>query len=70
VDDRLAPLLFQIAAQDRAAFRVLYAESAAKLLGILIRMLGQRADAEDALQEVFTRVWPRAAKFDPEKGTA
>lgn len=70
MDDPLRPLLLRIAAQDRAAFRSLYAECASKLLGILIRMLGQRADAEDALQEVFTRVWLRAAKFDPERGAA
>lgn len=70
MEDPLRPLLLRIAAQDRAAFRSLYAECSSKLLGILIRMLGQRADAEDALQEVFTRVWLRAAKFDPDRGAA
>jgi RNA polymerase sigma-70 factor (ECF subfamily) len=70
MDDTLRPLLLRIAAQDRAAFRLLYAQSAPKLLGVLIRMLGQRADAEDALQEVFTRVWLRANRFDPERGAA
>ncbi len=70
MDDPLRPLLLRVAAQDRAAFRALYGACASKLLGILIRMLGQRADAEDALQEVFTRVWLRAAKFDPDRGAA
>ncbi len=70
MDDPLGPLLIRVAAQDRAAFRALYAQSSSKLLGVLIRMLGQRADAEDALQEVFTRVWLRAAKFDPDRGAA
>ena len=37
-------------------------------MGVLLRMLGERAEAEDALQEVYTRVWLRAGKFDPAKG--
>lgn len=31
-------------------------------------MLGTRAEAEDALQEVFTRVWVRAGRYDPALG--
>jgi RNA polymerase sigma-70 factor (ECF subfamily) len=31
-------------------------------------MLGERAEAEDALQEVYTRVWLRAGRYDPTKG--
>nr|WP_218132164.1 sigma-70 family RNA polymerase sigma factor [Roseicitreum antarcticum] len=54
--------------QDRSAFRTLYSASASKLLGVLVRMLGNRAEAEDALQEVFTRIWLNAHKFDPDKG--
>ncbi len=37
-------------------------------MGVLLRMLKDRAEAEDALQEVFTRVWLRAGRFDPDKG--
>lgn len=37
-------------------------------MGVLLRMLGERAEAEDALQEVFTRVWLRAGRFDATKG--
>lgn len=66
--DPIAVLLFQIAAQDRRALRELYDLSAAKLMGVLLRILGERAEAEDALQEVFTRVWLRAARFDATKG--
>ena len=67
-DDPVAELLAQVAAQDRAAFRKLYSDASSKLLGILLRILGTRTEAEDALQEVFTRVWLRASRFDPEKG--
>jgi RNA polymerase sigma-70 factor (ECF subfamily) len=67
-DDPIAELLSAVAAQDRAAFRKLYAEAGPKLMGVLIRMLGTRAEAEDALQEVFTRVWLRAGRYDAAKG--
>lgn len=67
-DDSIADLLHKIAAQDRAAFRMIYADTSAKLMGVLLRILGNRAEAEDALQEVFTRVWLRANRFDAAKG--
>ncbi len=67
-DDPIAQHLGRIAAQDRAAFRALYAAASAKLMGVLLRILGDRAEAEDALQEVFTRVWLRAGKFDATRG--
>ena len=68
MEDPVAELITRVAAQDRAAFRALYSASSAKLMGVLIRMLGTRAEAEDALQEVFTRVWLRAGRFDATKG--
>lgn len=37
-------------------------------MGVLLRMLKERAEAEDALQEVYTRVWLRAGRYDPAKG--
>lgn len=67
-DDPIAELLIKIAAQDRAAFRDIYSASSSKLMGVLLRILGNRAEAEDALQEIYTRVWLRAGRFDPEKG--
>lgn len=70
MDDTIAPLLIRVGAQDRAAFSALYNSCSSKLFGVLVRMLGQRSEAEDALQEVFTRVWLRAAKYDPDRGSA
>lgn len=70
MDDPLAPLLIKIAAQDRAAFRKLYQASAAKLMGVVLRILANRSEAEDAMQEIYTRVWLRAGSFDPQKGRA
>lgn len=67
-DDPISDLLQSVAAQDRDAFRQLYSAAGSKLMGVLIRMLGTRAEAEDALQEVFTRVWLRAGRYDATKG--
>jgi RNA polymerase sigma-70 factor, ECF subfamily len=68
MDDPIADLLLKIAVQDRTAFRQIYSDAGSKLMGVLLRILGNRAEAEDALQEVFTRVWLRAARFDAAKG--
>ncbi len=67
-EDPVAELISRVAAQDRAAFRSLYSQTSSKLMGVLLRILGTRSEAEDALQEVFTRVWLRAGRFDATKG--
>ena len=63
--DPVSGLLAQVAAHDRGAFRSLYAATSAKLFGVVLRILKDRSEAEDALQEVFTRVWLKAQGFDP-----
>jgi RNA polymerase sigma-70 factor, ECF subfamily len=68
MDDPIASLITKCAAADRAAFGALYRDSSAKLMGVLLRILSERAEAEDALQEVYTRVWLRAGRYDPAKG--
>ncbi len=45
-DDPIADLLAGCAAADRAAFRTLYRDSSAKLMGVLLRILKERAEAE------------------------
>jgi RNA polymerase sigma-70 factor, ECF subfamily len=67
-EDPVADLLQRVATGDRAAFRDIYATTSAKLFGVALRILGTRAEAEDALQEVYTRVWLHARRFDPARG--
>lgn len=69
-DDPLAPLLHRIAGGDRDAFRTLYRDVAPKLAGVLTRILGNRAEVEDAVQEVFVKIWQRASQFSPDRGSA
>jgi RNA polymerase sigma-70 factor (ECF subfamily) len=63
-------LLAQVALGNRAAFEALYHGTCDKLFGICVRVLNERAEAEEALQEVFTAVWRKAAQFDPGKASA
>ena len=63
-DDPIAELIGRVAGADRAAFRALYAAASAKLFGVCLRILQDRSEAEDAVQEVFTRVWLNARRFD------
>ena len=67
--DHVAQLLVQVAASDRAAFRMLYRDTSDALFGVLMRMLRNRASAEDGLQEVYARIWQRAASFTVAKGS-
>ena len=63
-------LLSQVALGNRAAFESLYHATADRLFGICVRVLNERAEAEEALQEVFTNVWRKAAQFDASKASA
>lgn len=59
----LNALLGRIALQDRRALRQLYEATEGRLLAIVLRMLDDRAAAEDVVQETFVTVWTRAAQF-------
>ena len=64
-DAELAGLLARLALRDRAAFATLYDIAAPKLFGVCLRMLRDRQLAEDALQEVFVRIWRHAGDYRP-----
>ena len=56
-------LIERIALADRAAFGRLYERTSAKLFGVCLRVLDDRAAAEDALQEVYVKVWRGAGRY-------
>jgi RNA polymerase sigma factor (sigma-70 family) len=60
----LESLLSRTAQGDARAFAELYARTSSRLFGVCLRMLRQRSDAEEVLQEVFVTVWRRARDFD------
>lgn len=65
-----AALIAQIARQDRNAFEALYSRHAAQVLGVVMRLLGERSLSEDVAQEAFWRVWRLAKQFDVTRGNA
>jgi RNA polymerase sigma-70 factor (ECF subfamily) len=66
--DPVADLIAGIARADRAAFRALYSQASAKLFGVCLRILRDRSEAEDAVQEVFTRIWLNARRYQADRG--
>ena len=62
-------LLGRVAAGDREAFAELFDTHSPLVLGVLVRMLGNRAEAEDVLQEAFLQAWRQADRYDPERAT-
>ena len=59
----IADLISRTALRDRAAFRDLYGRTSAKLFGVSLRILKDRAEAEEALQEVYVKIWQRADRY-------
>jgi RNA polymerase sigma factor (sigma-70 family) len=68
--DELNLLLQQAGRNDQKAFAELYKRTSSKLFGVCLRMLRDRAEAEEVLQETYTTVWRRAASFDVAKASA
>jgi RNA polymerase sigma-70 factor (ECF subfamily) len=63
VSDSDELLMRRVAAGDRAACQALVERHLGRVVTLAFHMLGNRADAEDAAQEVFLRVWTAAASW-------
>src|SRR5262245_35062959 len=59
----ITKLIVRVSMKDRAAFDVLYRETSAKLFGVCVRILSDRAEAEEALQDVYVKIWTKADRF-------
>jgi RNA polymerase sigma-70 factor (ECF subfamily) len=66
----LDALLVQTASGDQNAFSQFYDLTAARVLGLIRRVLIDAAQSEEVAQEVFLEAWQSAARFDPNKGRA
>lgn len=67
--DDLNLLIGRVALRDRAAFKALYAATAPKLFAVTLRILKDRSDAEEALQEIYVKVWQRAERYVEDHGS-
>ena len=62
-------LMTRVVAGDQTAFSALYDRLSGPLFSLAFQMLGDRAEAEDALQEVCLQLWRRAANYDASKSS-
>jgi len=66
---RLVASMRRLADGDRSALEDIYRATSAKLYGICYRILGDRKEAEDALQDVYVNLWRRAERYDPDRAS-
>lgn len=59
----ITKLIVRVSMKDRGAFDMLYRQTSAKLFGVCLRVLNDRGEAEEALQEVFVKIWTKSDRF-------
>lgn len=53
---------------DDGAYAMLYDHYAPMLYGIILKVVGDQADAGNLLQDCFVKIWNNIERFDPTKG--
>lgn len=66
--DHVGELLTRVAAGDQQAFARLFDMISPRVFGLILRVLVDRAQSEEVLQEVFLEVWQSASRFTPNRG--
>lgn len=66
-EDSDETLLLAVQSGDRAALARLYARYAPPLRAVAVRLVKDRAKAEDLLQDVFCEAWQCAASYEPSR---
>lgn len=67
-DDTLRRLLLAAGGGCHASFAQLYEHTHRRILGIVLRTVRHRAEADEVLQEIYVKVWSRSSQFDPNRG--
>jgi RNA polymerase sigma-70 factor (ECF subfamily) len=62
-------LLRRVAAKDQQALAELYDQTVGVLFSVAFRLLGNREEAEDVMQDVYVQIWNKAFQFDSALGT-
>ncbi|WP_299506862.1 sigma-70 family RNA polymerase sigma factor [uncultured Roseobacter sp.] len=65
IGEDLSDLICRVALRDRVAFDALYQLTSRKLFGVALRMLKDPGEAEDAIQDIYVRIWQKADHFRP-----
>jgi RNA polymerase sigma-70 factor (ECF subfamily) len=64
-----AELIGRMVQGDRSGLESLYDRYAQLLFNLVIRVVRNRSDAEEVLQEVFLQAWRSASRYDPSRGS-
>jgi RNA polymerase sigma-70 factor (ECF subfamily) len=67
--EALRDAMARLADGDQTALEEIYRATRVKLFGICLRILGDRKEAEDALQDVYVNLWQRADRYDPSRAS-
>ena len=62
--------LLACARGDQRALRTLYEQDSSHLLGVALRIVRDKALAEDVVHDAFIKIWRGASSFDPARGSA
>jgi len=62
-------LIARIRRSDTAALAELYDATSAQIFGVVLRIVGDRAAAEEITSDVYKQVWTQAGKFDAARGS-
>ena len=66
----LGALLRRCARGEEAAFAAFYDATSSRAWGLALRVVRDRAHAEEVLQEAYLRAWRQSSRFDPKRGRA
>ncbi|MDN3496293.1 ECF RNA polymerase sigma factor SigK [Planococcus sp. APC 4015] len=66
--DHAGELLQRVADGDQVSFARLYDMLSSRVFGLILRVLVDRSQSEEVLQEVFLEIWQSASRFVPNKG--
>jgi len=67
-DDDWAALIKRVADGDQFALTALYDSTSRLVFGLILRVVGDRATAEEVVLDVYTQVWRQAATYDTKRG--
>jgi len=68
-DAAMGHLVARIAAGDEDALSCLYDETSPVVFALALRILRNRADAEEAVLDTYSRAWRKASKYDSSRSS-
>jgi RNA polymerase sigma-70 factor, ECF subfamily len=69
VYDTLVDCIRRMAAGDRSALSPLYDATIDRVHALVLRVLGNRSDAEEAVCDSYRQAWEQAHRYDPARGS-